>query len=147
VLSAIGNPTGYDEIVFCGYGEPMLRLDLIKEVATELKKKGCRIRINTDGQANLVYGRNVLPELAGLVDCISVSLNAPDAETYVRLCRPPFGREGFEGVCAFLREAKRYIPKVVASAVTVPDLDIVAVKNLALSLGVEFRERAYAEVG
>ncbi|MBP1751893.1 MAG: magnesium-dependent deoxyribonuclease, TatD family, and radical domain iron-sulfur [Geobacteraceae bacterium] len=147
VLAAIGNPTGYDEIVFCGYGEPMLRLDLIKEVATELKKKRCRIRINTDGQANLVYGRNVLPELAGLVDCISVSLNAPDAETYVRLCRTPFGREGFEGVCAFLREAKRYIPKVVASAVTVPDLDIAAVKNLALSLGVEFRERTYAEVG
>lgn len=147
VMAAVGDVSGYDEIVFCGYGEPMLRLDLIKEVAAELKKKGCRIRINTDGQANLVYGRNVLPELAGLIDCVSVSLNAADAFTYDRLCRTPFGREGFEGVCAFLQEAKKYIPDVVASAVTVPGLDIEEVRRLANSLGVEFRERVYAEVG
>ncbi len=147
VMAAIGDPSGFDEIVFCGYGEPMLRLDLIREVAAELKKKGCRIRINTDGQANLVYGRNILPELAGLVDCISVSLNAADADTYVRLCRSPYGREGFEGVCSFLKEAKKYIPRVVASAVTVPGLDIETVRKLAQTLGVEFRERTYAEVG
>ncbi len=147
VMVAVGDVSGYDEIVFCGYGEPLLRLDLVKEVAAELKKKGCRIRVNTDGQANLVFGRNVLPELAGLIDCVSVSLNAADAGTYDSLCRTPFGREGFEGVCTFLREAKKYIPEVVASAVTVPGLDIEEVRRLARSLGVEFRERVYAEVG
>jgi TatD DNase family protein len=147
VMDAVGDVSGYDEIVFCGYGEPMLRLELVKEVAAELKKRGCRIRINTDGQANVVFGRNVLPELAGLIDCISVSLNAADADTYDRLCRSPFGKEGFEAVCAFLREAKKYIPEVVASAVTVPGLNIDEVRRLAKSLGVEFRERIYADVG
>ena len=147
VMETIGDPSGYDEIVFCGYGEPMLRLDLIKEVALQLKKEGCRIRINTDGLANLVYGRNVLPELEGLIDCVSVSLNAPDADTYRKLCNPPFGLEAFDGVCGFLKEAKKSIPRVVASAVTVPGLDIEAVRQLAQTLGVEFRERTYAEVG
>lgn len=147
VVAAIGDPSGYAEVVFCGYGEPLLRLDLIKEVARELKKKGVRVRINTDGQANLVYGRNIVPELAGLVDCVSVSLNAADADTYVRLCNTPFGAAGFEGVCAFLGEAKKHIPQVVATAVTVPGLDVEAVRRLAEQLGVEFREREYAEVG
>jgi TatD DNase family protein len=148
VLAAVGDDlAAYDEVVFCGYGEPLLRLDLIREVAATLKEKGCRIRINTDGQANLVYGRNILPELAGLVDCISVSLNAADAATYAKLCNTPFGAAGFQGVCDFLRTAKEYIPIVVATAVTVPGLDVTAVKALAESLDVEFREREYAEVG
>ncbi len=147
VMDAVGDPTGYDEVVFCGYGEPLLRLDLVKEVATALKKKGMRIRVNTDGQANIVYGRNILPELEGLVDCVSVSLNAADPETYQMLCNTPFGKAGFLSVCTFLREAQRQIPQVVATAVTVPGLDVAAVRRLAESLGVEFREREYAEVG
>ncbi len=148
VMAAIGDdPAAYDEVVFCGYGEPLLRLDLIREVATLLKQKGCQIRINTDGQANLVYGRNILPELAGLVDCISVSLNAADAATYDKLCNTPFGAAGFQSVCDFLQSAAQYIPTVVATAVTVPGLNVAAVKVLAESLGVEFREREYAEVG
>ena len=147
VLAAVGDPTRFDEIVFCGYGEPLLRLELVKEVATALKNKGCRIRINTDGQANLVHGRNILPELAGLVDSISVSLNASDPETYHQLCHTPFGRDGFASVCAFLMAAPRFIPEVTATAVTVPGLDIAPVRRLAESLGVKFREREYAEVG
>lgn len=147
VVAAIGDPSGYDEIVFCGYGEPLLRLDLVRQVAAELKKKGCRIRVNTDGQASLVHGRNVPAELAGLVDAISVSLNAADAETYERLCRTPFGASGFQGVQDFLTESKKFIPLVIASAVTVPGLDIEAVRKLADSLGVSFREREFADVG
>lgn len=147
VLAAIGNRSDFNEIVFCGYGEPLIRLDLIKEVATELKKRGHRIRINTDGQANLVHGRNILPELAGIIDTLSVSLNAADSAEYLRLCRTPFKHEGFKGVCEFLKDATAYIPEVVATAVTVPGVDMVAVKKLAASLGVHFREREYAEVG
>jgi TatD DNase family protein len=147
VLSAVREHDGYDEVVFCGYGEPLLRLDLVKEVAAELKKSGTKIRINTDGQANLVHGRNVVPELEGLVDTVSVSLNAADAATYGRLCGTPFGEDGFQGVCDFIREASKHIPKVVASAVTVPGLDVEGVRKLAESLGAEFREREYAEVG
>jgi len=147
IMAAVGQPEGIDEIVFCGYGEPLMRLDLVKQVARELKGRGYRIRINTDGQANLVHGRNILPELAGLVDSISVSLNAPDAATYDRLCNTPFGAGGFEGVCDFIREAREHIPQVVASAVTVPGINIEACRKVAETLGVEFRVREYAEVG
>lgn len=148
VMSAVGQPgPEIDEIVFCGYGEPLIRLDLVKQVATELKRRGFSVRINSDGQANLVHGRNILPELAGLVDCISVSLNAPDSDTYASLCRTSFGDAGFKAVCDFIREARQYIPLVVASAVTAPGVDIRACRNLAESLGAEFREREYSEVG
>jgi len=147
VIAAIDAACDYDEVVFCGFGEPLIRLDLVKEVAAELKRRGLRVRINTDGQANLVHGRNILPELSGLVDALSVSLNASNAEDYDRLCNTPFGARGFDGLCDFLREAPRHVPHVTASAVTVPGLDVAKVRELALSLGVEFREREYSEVG
>jgi TatD DNase family protein len=147
VMAAIGQPAGIDEVVFCGYGEPLLRLDLVKQVAGALKQRGYCIRINTDGQANQVHGHNILPELAGLVDSISVSLNAPDAATYSRLCNTPFGEAGFESVCDFIRTATNTIPQVVATAVTIPGIDIEACRNLAELLGAEFRVREYTEVG
>jgi TatD DNase family protein len=147
VMAAVGQPEGIDEVVFCGYGEPLIRIDLVKQVAAELKGRGYPVRINTDGQANLVNGRNILPELAGLVDSISVSLNAPDAATYGRICNTPFGEAGFDAVCSFIREAQLHIPQVVASAVTIPGIDIEACRGLAESLGAEFRVREFAEVG
>ena len=147
-MFAVGQPDPeIDEVVFCGYGESLIRLELVKSLAAELKERGYRIRINSDGQANLVHGRNILPELAGLVDCISISLNAPDAETYIALCSTPFGAAGFEAVCDFIVEAQRHIPVVVASAVTAPGVDIQACRRLAESLGAQFRVREYAEVG
>jgi len=147
IMHAVGQPEGIDEIVFCGYGEPLIRLDIVVKAARELKGRGYRIRINTDGQANLVHGRNILPELAGLVDSISVSLNAPDADTYGQICNTPYGAQGFAAVCDFIRLAQQHIPQVVASAVTVPGIDIGACRSLAESLGAEFRVREYAEVG
>jgi TatD DNase family protein len=147
VMAAVDAADGFVEVVFCGYGEPLIRLDLVKEVAAELKRRGLRVRINTDGQANLVHDRNILPELSGMVDAISVSLNAADPETYQRLCNTPFGAAGFQGVCEFLREAKQHIPQVTASAVALPELDVSKVRELAQKLGVDFREREYAEVG
>ncbi len=147
IMEAVGQPVGTDEIVFCGYGEPLIRLDLVKQVAAALRARGYQIRINTDGQANLTHGRDILPELAGLVDSISVSLNAPDTATYSRLCNTPFGDKGFSGVCDFIRAASVYIPKVVASIVTVPGIDVEACRMLAESLGAEFRVREYSEVG
>lgn len=147
VIAAVDAATGFEEVVFCGYGEPLVRLDLVKEVAAELKRRGIKVRVNTDGQANLVHGRNILPELAGLVDVLSVSLNAANAEEYQRLCNTPFGAAGFQGVCDFLKEAPKHVPQVTASAVTVPGLDVGKVRELALSLGVDYREREYAEVG
>lgn len=148
IMAAVGEPDkDISEIVFCGFGEPLMRLELVKQVAAALKQRGYRIRINTDGQANLVYGRNILSELAGIVDCVSVSLNAPDAETYRRICNTPFGLAGFDGVCDFIRDAKAHIPQVVASAVTMPGVDVGACRRVVESLGAEFRERVFEEVG
>lgn len=147
VMSAVGQPAGIDEVVFCGYGEPLIRLDLVKQVAAELKRRGYIIRINTDGQANQVHGRDILPELVGLVDSISVSLNAPDTATYSQLCNTPFGDAGFNSVCDFIHAASACIPQVIASAVTVPGIDIEACRVLAESLGADFRVREFTEVG
>ncbi len=147
VIAAIGDPTGYEEVVFCGYGEPLLRLDLVKEVATWLKQRGIKVRINSDGQANLVHQRNVLPELKGLIDELSISLNAPNTAEYQRICQSCFGAEGYDAVKDFIHQAPTYIPKVIASAVTVPGIDIKACEQLAEELGVEFRTRIYNEVG
>jgi len=148
LVQAVGDPKRYQEIVFCGFGEPLLRLETVKAVAVELKKKGARIRIDTDGQANLVYGRNILPELQGLVDAVSVSLNAESPEKYQRLCRSPFGEEGFRGLLDFIREAKKVIPEVVATIVQMPGVDVEACRRLAEEeLGVKFKRRAYDEVG
>jgi TatD DNase family protein len=147
VMAAIGDPSAYDEVVFCGYGEPLLRLDLVKKVAGFLKQQKITVRINTDGQANLVHGRNILPELAGLVDSISVSLNAPDAKSYQKICCSEFGEQGYAALKEFLVEAKKHIPSVTATAVTLPGLDIDACRKVADELQVEFRERIYNEVG
>jgi len=148
LIQAVGDPKRYQEIVFCGFGEPLLRLDTVKVVAGELKKKGARVRIDTDGQANLIYGRNILPELKGLVDAVSVSLNAENAQKYHRLCRSPFGEKGFQGVLDFIQEAKKVIPEVVATIVEMPGVDVEACRKLAEDeLGVMFKRRAYDEVG
>lgn len=147
IINAIGDPREYEEVVFCGYGEPLLRLDTVIEVARWLKQHQVQVRINTDGQANLVHGRNIVPELKGLVDSISISLNASSAQEYQLLCRSTFGAEGFAGVKDFIREAVKVIPQVTASAVTVPGVDIDACAAIAAELGADFRERVYNEVG
>lgn len=150
VLAAVeaeGGAAAWDEVVFCGFGEPLLRFDDVAALARELRRRGARrIRVNTDGLASLVHGRDVVPELSGLVDAVSVSLNAPDAETYERLCRP--GRPGaYEAVLEFLRRAREVLPEATATAVAVPGLDLAACRRRAEELGVRFREREYDEVG
>lgn len=146
--AAIGDPTRYAEIVFCGYGEPLLRLDLIKELSGWLKDQGVSIRINTDGQANLVHGRNILPELEGLIDAVSISLNAPDADNYHHLCRSTYGaQQSYQAVKNFIKQSGQYIPEVLATAVTYPGVDIAACEQVAKELGVKFRAREYNEVG
>lgn len=163
IIKAIGDPSKYKQIVFCGYGEPLIRLDVVKEVASALKSKVqspillrssssegqeskvAKIRIDTNGHANLFWGRNILPELKGLIDIMSISLDAQDAETYQRICRSIFGKKAFQAVIDFIKEAKKYIPEVEATVVDLPVINIDACKKIAEELGVGFRVRPYYE--
>jgi TatD DNase family protein len=148
VIAAIKDPSAYVEVVFCGIGEPLLRLDLVKAVAIWLKKRGARVRLNTNGQGNLIWKRDIIPELVGLIDEVSVSLNAPTAEIYEQLCPSQFGPGTFASVKDFVRQAARLLPKVSVTAVAVPGLDISACRDVAQKeLGVPLRVRAYNVVG
>ncbi|MGQ9779594.1 MAG: TatD family hydrolase [Bacillota bacterium] len=141
VLAAVGDPSRYREIVFCGYGEPTCRLKVLLEVAGALHGRGAPIRLNTNGLGDLINGRPILPLLAGKIDAVSVSLNAPDSTTYNRLCRSRYGEAAFPTMLSFLREAKKYIPRVIATVVETEGVDVEACRRLATDLGVEFRLR------
>jgi len=146
VKDAIGDPSRYREIVFCGFGEPLIRLELVKRIARWVKRKGGTVRIDTNGHGNLIHGRNIVPELAGLVDSISVSLNAQDGALYDALCRPLF-ENAYEGVLSFIREAKKVIPRVHVTVVALPGVDIERCREIAAELDVELRVRERDVVG
>ncbi len=147
VIDAIGDPARYREIVFCGFGEPTLRLKVMLEVADYVKAGSGRVRVNTDGLANRLHKRNVLPEMAGRVDELCVSMNAQNKQVYDRHCCPAIS-ESFEAMLAFLDDAPRYIPAVTATAIDgLEGVDINACKKLALKHGVSFRPRVLDMVG
>lgn len=142
----IGDPSVHKEIVFCGYGEPLLRFDLVRDLSCWIKRKGGYVRINTNGHGNLINKKNVLPELSGCVDAISISLDAQDEETYNRICKPSFDN-AFREVLSFIREAKRYIPDVQATVVGVEGVDIDKCRELMDELRVMLKVRKLDSVG
>lgn len=147
IIDSLGDPAAHEEIVFCGYGEPTLRLRELLEIAHHVKRHGGRVRVNTDGLANRVHRRNVLPELGRCVDALSVSLNAQNAAVYVRHCKPAFDG-AFQAVLNFLRMAPRYVEEVTATAVDgLEDVDIEACQRIAAQSGVKFRRRLLDVVG
>ena len=147
IIAAIDDPARYSEVVFCGYGEPTLRLKALLQVAKYVKAHSGRIRINTDGLANLVNKRNVLPELAAYVDALSISLNAQNETIYRRHCRPAL--EGsYQAVLDFIEQAPKYIADVTATAIDGLDgVDITACAAIAKQCGVKFRRRELDIVG
>ena len=145
ILKAIGDPAKYKEVVFCGYGEPLIRLDVVKDVSKWLKEKGAMVRIDTNGHANLIHKRNIVPELKGLVDSISISLNAPNRKMYNKICRPDSGEDAFDAIIEFAKECRKYIPKVELTVVGIPEVDIKESKKISDDLGVPFRVRTYYE--
>jgi TatD DNase family protein len=147
IIKAIDASPKYNEVVFCGYGEPTLRLDVLKEVASYVKAKNIPTRLNTNGHGDLIHNRHILPELKGLIDNISISLNGVDAEEYFKVSRPKFGKDTFDKVLEFITLAKQYIPHVEVTTVTYPGIDISKCRKIAEKLGVDFRVRIYNEVG
>jgi TatD DNase family protein len=147
IVTAAGNPEDYREIVFCGLGEPTLRLYTLLEVATRLRHRAKRIRINTDGLANLVYGRDVTPDMEGLIDALSVSLNAQNAEIYNRHCRPKLPGS-YEAMLDFVKCAREFVPEITLTAIDgLSGVDIAACEKIAQRLGVGFRRRVLDVVG
>jgi len=142
-LAAMDDPLQYAETVFCGYGEPTLRLRELLEIGSNLKARGARLRLNTNGHGNLIHGRNIVPDLAPFLDEISISLNAPDALSYEKLVCPDFGILTFDSVLRFVRSCIGNIPSVVLTAVTVPELDLEACRELARQLKVTLHFREY----
>ncbi|MGQ3686362.1 MAG: TatD family hydrolase [Candidatus Loosdrechtia sp.] len=147
VIRAIGDPEEYEEIVFCGYGEPTERLDVLLSVAKFLKSKGKRIRLDTNGLGDLINGRPVVQELRGLIDTICISLNAETAEKYEEICKPVFGKKAYPALLRFIKDAKEVIPNVLVSIVDIPGVDVEKCRQIAKELGVNFRVRKYNVIG
>ena len=138
----------YRELVFCGFGEPMFRTDDILWLVDQLKAKVPKlppVRINTNGHANLILGRDVTPSLQGRIDKLSVSLNAPDPERYLTVTHPRAGVQAWHAMLDFVLKAKEYVPTVVLTIVD-KDLspqDMDRCRQIARDLGVTLRIREY----
>lgn len=140
---------GRSEVVFTGLGEPTRRLGVLLDLVARLRAAGVRrIRLDTDGLASLREGKDVPALLAAAgLDAVSVSLNAPDAETYARICPSRYGAEAFGAVQEFIRGSVGRIPDVAASAVALPGLSEEDCRSVAESLGARFRWRPYDRLG
>lgn len=138
----------YEEIVFCGFGEPTERLYDLLEVAKYIKsKRDIKIRINTNGLADLIWNKSTASELKGLIDTVSVSLNATNKEDYLKVVRPKFGIESFDAMLKFTKECTEYVPTVmmtVVDVVTTKD-EQEACRKICESVGAIFRVRPYSD--
>ena len=136
----------YDAVVFCGYGEPTERLDDLLEVASYIKSKGeINIRINTNGLSDLINGGKTAHKLKGLIDSVSISLNATNKDDYFKLVRPRFGVESYDAMLSFTKDCTEYVPEVVMTVV-----DVVTSKEeqelsrkICESVGATLRVRPY----
>ena len=133
--------TKYESVVFCGFGEPF-------EVASWLKSKyNIPIRVNTNGQANLIFKKDLTAEMKGLFDCVSISLNAPDKKRYDELCKSKFGEDAFDALIDFAKKSALVVPEVVFSVVDkdLTEKDKIECKKIADNCGVTLRIREYIE--
>ena len=139
------------EVIFCGYGEPLLKFEELKQVSQYIKTHypDTKIRVNTNGHANFVYQKNIVPELKGLIDEFSVSLNAPTKKEYNELSQPKFD-EAYEEVKKFIKACADEKISVVASVVEGykgRHLDLTICENIAKDLGAKFRVREWIPNG
>lgn len=138
----------YSEIVFCGYGEPTERMDILIETAKFLREKtDKKIRLNTNGLSDLILGRkNTAYELKGLIDTVSISLNAPDSKRFCEITNSCFGEKSFDALLDFARDAKGCIDKVVFTLVDVISKEeIEKCQKIADEMGIELRVREYID--
>lgn len=138
----------FKEVVFCGFGEPLERVEDVVQIAGILKhfRRDLPIRINTNGLANLIHQRDVTPELKGRIDTVSISLNAPDAGEYDALTRSRFGKESYQAMLDFASLCRQYVPHVVMTVVDIiGDEKIQRCQAICDELGVKLRVRPFEE--
>lgn len=135
----------YAEVIFCGYGEPLTRIDTVIEVCKYIRlKSDIKIRVNSNGLADLIHNKPVAQMLQGYIDAISISLNAPTPEAYEMVTRPRFGKNSFEALLKFTSDVKEYVPEVTLSVVDVIGEEAISMsRKIAEDLGVNFRVREY----
>lgn len=135
----------YRELVFCGFGEPLCRLDTVKELCRYIRKQSpIDIRINTNGLSDLINKRSTARELDTLADTLSISLNGATPESYDKRCHSQFGLEALPAILRFTREAVLYIPHVILTVVdTMPKEEIIKCRTLCQTTGATFRVREY----
>jgi TatD family-associated radical SAM protein len=144
VIAALGDMEGYDDVVFCGYGEPLIKLDEIIEIATYVKGKGKRTRINTNGHASAFHQKDVPPLLKGIIDKISISLNATDAVKYQKICRSVYKEQGFEYMLDFARGCVAAGIKTVLSVVEIiGEEEIEKARKIVADIGADFKVRTF----
>lgn len=147
-VRALAGGGDYSEIVFCGYGEPTCRLKEMIEAARELGELGLPRRLDTNGQGNLMHGRDIIPELEEVFERISISLNAPDRSGYERLCKPDFGGRAFDAVVEFIRRAAASRMDCDVTAVDYDGVDVEACRRFVGGIeGAAFRVRRYRFTG
>jgi TatD DNase family protein len=143
-INEIGNPKNYKEIVFCGYGEPTIRWDVVKDICRYVKAHGGRTRINTNGHGNLINKRDITPEMKNIVDTLSISLNTTNAKQYSAIMQ--VDESYYPNLIQFIHASKQHVEKVVVTAVNMPEINIEELEKFAKDeLGVEFRVRHYFE--
>lgn len=146
VIKAAGeySPDSYNEIVFCGYGEPMERAEDVVYIGKELKRLyGKKIRLNTNGLGDKINGKPTAPMLEGAVDIVSVSLNSGNAKDYNAVTRPKW-EDSFDAMLKFACECKKYVPEVMFTVVDViSEREIAESRALSEKLGIPLRIRSY----
>lgn len=141
-INEIGDPKKYDEIVFCGYGEPTIRWDVVKQVAKYVKVNGGKTRINTNGHGNIINKRDITSEMKDLIDVVSISLNTYDPKHYAELMRVT--EDHFDEMKLFAIKAKSFVKKVVMTVVSLDEVEIEKSRKVVEDeIGVEFRVREY----
>ena len=136
----------YEELIFCGYGEPTCELEILKEAAKYIKSvTKTPVRLNTNGLGDLINKRDTTPEFAGLVDTVSISLNASNSEAYDRITRPSFKNvDSFEEMLSFAKRVKEFVPRVMLTVVDIiGEEEIAKSQAIADSIGIELRVRTY----
>ena len=133
-----------EEIVFCGYGEPTERFEDLKVIAKFIRDTlHKRVRLDTNGLGSLINGRDIVPELRGLVDSVSISLNAKDEEEYLEVTRSTFGPGSYKAVLDFIEECRKTVDGVTVSVVggSIPQASEEECGRIAERLNVAFRVR------